>query len=131
MAVLFLLLNPSVLKGHYINTDSNKYCNLKSSKSICSEQTKLPCKCASTMGKKKDQKVKTQKLLEYFSNSVEQAAKRIHCQTKLSYIIAHNKLGGSLRRTLQKQKWHLYSKKGKDDSHKSQTTRSHLREKKH
>lgn len=66
MAVLFLLLNPGVLKGHYINTDSNKYCNLKSSKSICSEQTKLPCKCASTMGKKKDQKVKTQKLLEYF-----------------------------------------------------------------
>lgn len=56
MAVLFLLLNPGVLKGHYINTDSNKYCNLKSSKSICSEQTKLPCKCASTKGKKKRSK---------------------------------------------------------------------------
>lgn len=56
-----------------------------------------------TMEKKKIKK-SSLRLLEYFSNSVKLAAKGIHCQTKLCYIIAHNKLGRSLRRIVRKQK---------------------------
>lgn len=55
-----------------------------------------------TLEKKKDQEVKTWAFRILLKLS--ETAKGIRCQTKLCYIIGHNKLGGSLTRIVQKQK---------------------------